>query len=282
MNVRTDLAMEEHELFRQTNTELSGVVVRERNHGSIRMTTVEILDETGAKSLRKPIGTYQTLLFAERRGQEKDDFSRSVHVLADELRQMVVGCDRILVVGLGNDAVTPDSIGPLALKSVIATNHLQGVLPGFRSVSAVQPGVLGTTGVESVQIVSAVAEHIHPDLIIVIDALASNTAEHLCRMVQLTDTGIVPGSGVGNSRAAFNKETLGFPVVALGVPTVMDGSLFADKTDRNAEADSFSDMVLTPKDIDAKVHSIGKMIGYSINLALHRGITMEDVGYFLA
>ncbi|MBQ1264584.1 MAG: GPR endopeptidase [Oscillospiraceae bacterium] len=282
MSVRTDLAMEEQELIRQANTELSGVVVREKEDGEIHITTVKILDETGAKLLHKPIGTYQTLQFAQRKGHEKSDFSKSVQTLASEIRQMVGEREKILVVGLGNDDITPDSVGPLALKSLIVTQHLHGLLPGFACVSAAQPGVLGTTGIESVQIVRAISEHVQPELIIVIDALASNTASHLCTTVQLTDTGIVPGSGVGNSRAAFNEETLGVRVVAIGVPTVMDGSIFAENAGENEEKCLYSDMVLTPKDIDAKVREVGKMVGYAIDLALHKGITVEDVAYFLA
>ena len=285
MSVRTDLAMEERDLWKRETgeqTELPGVIAREREYRGIRITTVKIIDETGAKLLHKPIGTYKTLQFAERKGRQKSDFSRTVHTLAAQLRTMIGEKQKLLVVGLGNEAVTPDSIGPLALKNLIVTNHLHGMLSGFRSVSAAEPGVLGTTGIESVEIVRAISSLIRPDLIIVIDALASNTVDHLCTTVQLTDTGIVPGSGVGNSRSAFNKDTLGAEVIAIGVPTVMDGSVFTQKSQENPCDDRLSDMVLTPKDIDAKVREIGKMIGYAINIALHKGITMEDVTYFLA
>ncbi len=270
MGIRTDLALEEREFLQQKNgtqTELAGVSVRERERRGIHVTTVKILDERGAEQLHKPIGTYLTLEIDALCRREQAAFDRTVQALAQELRAMVDGYEQVLIIGLGNEAITPDAIGPLSLKNIIVTRHLRAVLPSFRCVSAFGPGVLGTTGMESAQIVRALAQDLRPDLIVVIDALASSDKSRLCRTIQLTDTGIVPGSGVGNSRAAFNESTLGAPVIAIGVPTVMD----ADEG-----------MMITPRDIDAKVPELGKLIGYGLNLALHRGLNMEDVSYFLS
>ena len=190
----------------------------------------------------------------------------------------------MLVVGLGNAAVTPDAVGPETLKSVIVTRHLKTscatAFSGFASVSAAEPGVLGTTGVESVELVRGVVEHVKPEAIIVVDALAASCAHRLCTTVQLTDTGIVPGSGVQNARAAFNAATLGAPVVAVGVPTVIDADALLPK-DAPDEPRAISGMVVTPRDIDARVRELGRLIGYGIDLAVHRGLTLADVASFV-
>ena len=180
--------------------------------------------------------------------------------------------------GLGNDAVTPDAVGPLTLRSLIVTRHLKSArlagLEGFRDVSAVQPGVLGTTGVESVELVRGAAERVRPQMVLVVDALAAREPERVCTTVQLADSGIVPGSGVGNSRAA---------VLAIGVPTVVDAAGLADENGKTGNFHNcISGMVVTPRDIDARVREIARLIGYSIDLALHRGLTLEEIPCFLA
>ena len=262
MYARTDLAMEEQELWRRSageQTELSGVWARTNERRGIRTTVVKILDENGVRQLRKPVGTYLTL----------------------ELGALA------LVAGLGNDAVTPDAVGTLTLRSLIVTRHLKSArlagLEGFRDVSAVQPGVLGTTGVESVELVRGAAERVRPQMVLVVDALAAREPERVCTTVQLADSGIVPGYGVGNSRAAFNEQTLGVPVLAIGVPTVVDAAGLADESGKTGNFHNcISGMVVTPRDIDARVREIARLIGYSIDLALHRGLTLEEIPCFLA
>ena len=263
MFVRTDLALEEKELWQQSadeQTELSGVRAREYTRHGVKTTIVRILDAEGERQLHKPAGTYLTLELTALARHEKDAFERSVSALTEELRRLVKGCGSVLVAGLGNDAVTPDAIGPQTLRNLIVTRHLKKAgsagLDGFRCVSAVQPGVLGTTGLESVELVRGAAEHAAPDLILVVDALAARDPERVCTTVQLADTGIVPGSGVGTSRAAFSRETLGVPVIAVGVPTVVDARTFLSE--------------------------ISRVIGYSIDLALHPGLAIEDVPCVLA
>ena len=290
MYVRTDLALEEKELWQQSadeQTELSGVRAREYTRHGVKTTIVRILDAEGERQLHKPAGTYLTLELTALARHEKDAFERSVGALTEELRRLVKGCGSVLVAGLGNDAVTPDAIGPQTLRNLIVTRHLKKAggagLDGFRCVSAVQPGVLGTTGLESVELVRGAAEHAAPDLILVVDALAARDPERVCTTVQLADTGIVPGSGVGNSRAAFSRETPGVPVIAVGVPTVVDARTFLSEHDGLCNFNNcISGMVVTPRDIDARVREISRVIGYSIDLALHPGLAIEDVPCFLA
>ena len=289
MYVRTDLAMEERELWQQSaeeQTELSGVWAREYERRGVKTTVVRILNEEGESALHKPAGTYWTLELTALARRERDAFERSVGALTAELKRLTKDYASVLVAGLGNDAVTPDAIGPQTLRNLIVTRHLKKAeasgLDGFRCVSAVQPGVLGTTGLESVELVRGAAQHVEPELILVVDALAARDPARVCTTVQLADTGIVPGSGVGNSRAAFSRETLGVPVIAIGVPTVVDAQTFLSEHDELCNLNNCrSGMVVTPRDIDARVREIARVIGYSIDLALHPGLAIEDVPCFL-
>lgn len=290
MYVRTDLALEEKELWQQSadeQTELSGVRAREYTRHGVKTTIVRILDAEGERQLHKPAGTYLTLELTALARHEKDAFERSVSALTEELRRLVKGSGSILVAGLGNDAVTPDAIGPQTLRNLIVTRHLKKAggagLDGFRCVSAVQPGVLGTTGLESVELVRGAAEHAAPDLILVVDALAARDPERVCTTVQLADTGIVPGSGVGNARSALTEETLGVPVVAVGVPTVVDArTLCTDLSGAEIDLPEDTELFVTPRDIDTRVRDSARLVGYAIDLALHDALTIEDIDMFLA
>jgi spore protease len=190
--------------------------------------------------------------------------------------------------------MTPDAIGPLAADNVLVTRHLISARPrqfsGFRPVSVFHCGVLGTTGLESAEAVRGIAEEAEPDFIIAIDALASRKAERVCTTVQLSDTGIAPGSGVGNHRAALNQESLGLPVIAIGVPTVVDSVTLAldllessgvDNIDRETLCRSQQNLMVTPRDIDAQVRDLGKVIGYGINWAL-QDLEIEDINALLS
>lgn len=281
--------MEEKELWQRSagaESALPGVWARERERRGIRTTTVRILNDEGARQLHKPVGTYLTLELTALAQREKGAFERSVYALAAELRALMRPFARVLVAGLGNEAVTPDAVGPQTLRNVIVTRHLkseEGALAGFRDVSAIAPGVLGTTGVESVELIRGAAERICPDCILVVDALAACTLERVCTSVQLADTGIVPGSGVGNSRAAFDRQTLGVPVFAVGVPTVVDARTLVGGNGGLCNLHNcVSGMVITPRDIDARVRELSRLIGYSIDLALHPGLELADVPGFLA
>lgn len=272
---RTDLAAEQRELTAGAG-ELKGVRAESQQRGGFDVTTVEILDEEGARSLCKPIGKYVTLGLEPLMCRTSEAFEDAAELLAELIRGLLPADSGkgTLVAGLGNDEMTPDAVGPLAVNSVIATRHLKRGMPedfaAFTTVSAVKPGVLGATGIESAELLRSACRAADPARLIAVDALASASLERLCRTVQLTDAGIVPGSGVGNDRAAVNQMSLGLPVLAIGVPTVVDASAFSDSPDA-------AGMFVTPRDIDASVRDVAKLIGYGINLALHDGLTVADI-----
>ncbi|MGI5937106.1 MAG: GPR endopeptidase [Oscillospiraceae bacterium] len=296
--IRTDLALEAKELWRESadeTTKLSGVEAYDETRGSFKINTVKILDEEGERQLGKPRGTYVTIELDGLIRREENAFEDSANILADELKKILKleESASVLVAGLGNDAITPDAIGPETVNCVMVTRHLKQHMPlefaAFRRVSAIQSGVLGTTGIESADMISAVCERLSPDCVIAVDALASRRMDRLCRTIQIADTGIVPGSGVGNSRMALNTETLGIPVIAVGVPTVVDAATLAiDMAQRagvSLESANFGDdgtMIVTPRDIDRCVKDISKLIGYGLNLALHKGLTIPDIDMFLS
>lgn len=272
---RTDLAAEQRELTAGAG-ELKGVRAETQQRGGFDITTVEILDEEGVRSLCKPIGKYVTLGLEPLMCRTSEAFEDAAGLLAELIRGLLPADSGkgTLVAGLGNDEMTPDAVGPLAVNSVIATRHLKRGMPedfaGFTTVSAVKPGVLGATGIESAELLRSACRAADPARLIAVDALASASLERLCRTVQLTDAGIVPGSGVGNDRAAVSQKSLGLPVLAIGVPTVVDASAFSDSPDA-------AGMFVTPRDIDASVRDVAKLIGYGINLALHDGLTVADI-----
>ena len=297
---RTDLALEAKELWAESaekETKLEGVRARDSLREGYQVTTVDILDEQGASSLGKPVGSYVTVQLDALARREEDAFGRAARAIAAELNGLLKLPEEAtcLVVGLGNRAITPDAIGPGVADHTMVTRHLVEQAPehfgSFRPVAALAAGVLGTTGVESGELVKAVAEKIRPGYIIAVDALASRSMDRVCTTVQLANTGIVPGSGVGNHRAALNRETLGVPVIAVGVPTVVDaGTLAADilaeagqeGLDPEALAGAGDGLMVTPRDIDQRVADLVKVIGYGINLALQPGLTIEDVDLFLS
>jgi spore protease len=297
---RTDLALEARELWNESaeqETKLEGVKAEETTREGFPVTTVRILNEKGAEALGKPIGNYVTLELDGFFRREQDGFSRAARALAAELTALISVPEgaSALVVGLGNRAITPDAIGPKVADHTMVTRHLVEQMPehfgAFRPVSALAAGVLGTTGVESGELVRALCEKIKPACVIAVDALASRSVKRLCRTVQIADTGIIPGSGVGNHRAALNKETLGVPVIALGVPTVVDAATIAvdlleeagrGDLDPSALAGVADGLMVTPREIDSQVSDVAKVIGYGINLALHSGLTVEDVEMFLS
>lgn len=291
MAKRTDLAMEERELWQERageTTQLPGVRAREVRGRGISTTVVEILNQEGVRALRKPVGTYVTLELERGLLRDPAGFSRAAVRLGRELHRMLPSSGPVLVAGLGNSAVTPDAIGPRTLDHLVVTRHLGASFPQLRPVSAIAPGVLGTTGLESVEVVRGIVERAQPCCVVVVDALASRSLDRVCTTVQLTDTGITPGSGVGNRRAAFDKGTLGVPVLAVGVPTVVEAftlleDVLEEKGCKNQEKSIKIDksMVVTPKDIDARIGHISRLLGYGISLGLHKSLRVEDVGCFV-
>ena len=293
---RTDLALEAKELWQQSaseQTKLHGVQAGQSSREGFAVDTVRVLDRRGERALGKPVGSYVTLTLDGLARREEDAFGRAARAIAGELRSLLRDLREdapVLVVGLGNRAITPDAIGPLVHEYTMVTRHLVEQLPeqfgAFRPVASLSAGVLGTTGVESGSLIHGVCEQIKPACVIAVDALASRSLHRVCRTVQLADTGIVPGSGVGNHRKALNRETLGIPVIAVGVPTVVDGATLAMDLLGQEElprlADGVENLMVTPRDIDAQVADLSKVIGFGINLALHEGLRVEDVELFLS
>lgn len=285
---RTDLALEAAQAVADA-AGLEGVEQTERTQDGVTVTVVELQTQEAAERVGKPVGRYVTLDLGAVRRREKEGFQRACQTLAEELAKLLPeGTGTVLVAGLGNRAITPDAVGPLAHDHLLVTRHLIEQMPeifgSFRPVAAVSAGVLGTTGVESVELVRAVAEALRPDCVIAIDALAAGSMKRLCTTVQLADTGIAPGSGVGNCRKALNRENLGVPVIAVGVPTVVDVNTLArdvleeaGKGDIEPEALGQSGAFVTTRDIDERVAECAKLIGYAVNLAVQRGLTIEDV-----
>ena len=294
---RTDLALEARELWQESaekTTRLSGVKATKQRTEGYPVTRVDILDERGEQALGKPRGTYRTIDLTTFWQRRSDFFERAVRAVGSQLKELLPGEGPVLVIGLGNGAMTPDAIGPLAADSVLVTRHLIAAMPkhfsGFRPVAVFRTGVLGTTGVESAEAVRGLVEQVQPALVIAIDALASRRVGRVCTTVQLSDTGIIPGSGVGNHRAALNQETLGVPVFSIGIPTVVDAAtLAADLLEESGIMDidgdklrsSQQNLMVTPRDIDQQVRDLGKVVGYGINWAL-QDLEIEEINALLS
>ena len=281
---RTDLALEARELWQESagkTTRLTGVKAVKRKQEGYPVTRVDILDSRGEEALGKPRGSYLTVDLTTFWQRKSDFFQRAVRAVGTPLKELLPTEGPVLVVGLGNRAMTPDAVGPLTADHVLVTRHLISAMPrqfsGFRPVSVLRSGVLGTTGVESAEAVRGLASEVKPACVIAVDALASRRVGRVCAAVQLSDTGIIPGSGVGNHRHPLNAEILGVPVIAIGVPTVVDSAtLAADLLEETGVTDydeeklrtSRQNLMVTPRDIDQQVRDLGKVIGYGINWAL--------------
>lgn len=286
---RTDLALEATELLQegsQTLSDTDGVCIKEQEQDGLRCTVVEITSPQGAKALGKVMGRYVTLTVED---LSQVGLSNSVGAVAAQLRPFLEHLPQeepVLVVGLGNRFITPDAIGPEVHRNIFVTRHLRLQLPeifgGVRSVASVSAEVLGNTGIESGEVVRGVCRCIHPCCIIAVDALACRSIHRLCSTIQISNTGITPGSGVGNHRFTLNEASLGVPVIALGVPTVVDAAtLCADLTGTHTPTPHFPELMVTPRDIDQKVAQLSKLIAYGINLALQPEMTVEELELLL-
>ena len=277
---RTDLAVEAHRV-RAGAGRLEGVEVRETDRNGFRVSTVEVRSPAASEELCKPIGVYHTVTLDPVLRREEAAFSAAAELISALIGDLLPKNDRFsaLVVGLGNRAITPDAVGPQTMESVLATRHLQDqaadLFSALRPVCALSPGVLGTTGIEAARMVKAVSADLRPDVLIAVDALACSEPERLCRTIQITDTGITPGSGVGNDREALNRDSLGVPVIAVGVPTVMDIRTVSD-------SDVLEGLFVTPRDIDTTVSDFSKLTGYAIDLALQPELGIPDLDLLLS
>ncbi len=329
-NRRTDLVIEAHEIFMNSSQAREqaaehktppGVEVENAGDDDVKVTRVRITSPTGEQSIGKPMGNYITLEVPQLKDNNAEVNQKTIDTLAKELKSILnlKPDSTTLVVGLGNWNVTPDAIGPKVISNLMVTKHLLEYVPehvdeGVRPVCAISPGVMGITGIETGEIVKGVVERVKPDALIAIDALAARSMERVSTTIQIADTGIAPGGGVGNKRMELSKATLGMPVVAIGVPTVVDAAtltndamdLIIDSLIKEAPSDSsfyntlknidreekyelikqalnpfVGHLIVTPKEIDDIISRVSKVVANGLNMALHEGIGMEDMGKYL-
>ncbi len=276
MDIRTDLAIEQIE---SVSGEESGIERQERNVGQVKIIDVSIKNESAAKSIGRPIGKYSTIE-CERmlNAMLSQDIIEAVRTVLSELLSDIGGT--VLVVGIGNTEITSDALGPKTASKILATRHIIGELAdeiglkGLRSVVALSPGVLGQTGMEAKEIIEGAVSLVKPSAIIAIDALAARSVSRLGNTVQISDTGIFPGSGIGNSRTEISEKTLGVPCIAVGIPTVVDAAtLCYDLTGINSREHNL--MIVTPKEIDMLIEKASDLLGKAINMAIQPKIDSE-------
>lgn len=299
-NIRTDLALEQKERFDTDDVEISGVILEEScdEENEIRITTVKIETENGAKAMGKPVGTYITIEAPSLAVPDEELHSKVSEKIKEFIEKMLPDTDgqkKVLVVGLGNRQVTPDALGPYVVDNLFITRHIfleygKYAMENAECVSAIVPGVMGQTGMETVEVIKGVVSETKPDAVIAVDALAARSSKRLNRTIQIADTGIYPGSGVGNHRNAITKESLGVPVIALGVPTVIDAATIANDAMENflrelehtermkgyssqEKYELIKDLIhpclhgmfVTPKDIDETVKNLSYTISEGLN-----------------
>lgn len=300
--IRTDLALENREIYRSAQKiedEIPGIETEiDDNDSDILVTKVKILSDKGANALGKPIGNYITIESQMMNDEVENIDNKIIQKVSEIIKDIshLVKSDTVLVVGLGNGDVTPDALGPKVIENLQITRHLIEYAPeyvkeGTRAVSAIIPGVLGTTGIETSEIVKGIVDRINPNLVIVIDALASKNMDRISKTIQISDTGIIPGSGVGNSRFAITKDVLGVPTIVIGVPTVVGVPTIVDEAikyviDKNEDETKKEelkqtnymkeilenkkfDFMVTPKDIDDIISNLSSLVADSINMALN-------------
>lgn len=322
MGIRTDLAIEAKEIYEKENrTPIEGVETEIYTSGEIKVQKVKVTNEKGEKVIGKPIGTYVTFEIPEITYYDDEVMDD----IALELSKTLAGMFNIqdsmtaLVVGLGNWNVTPDALGPKVISKVMITRHLKQLIPnnideGIRPVCGISPGVLGITGIETGEIIRGVVDKVSPDVIICIDALASRKMDRVNRTIQIGNTGISPGSGVGNKRMEISMKTLGVPVIAIGVPTVVDAATMANDTidlvldqmikqtkmgskfydmlksiDKDEKQKLIEevldpyvgDLMVTPKDVDMVIDSLSQIIANGINIALQPALEIEEINKYI-
>lgn len=310
LNFRTDLASERRDIYRKANSlenEIDGIESeKEEINEKISVERVRITNKQGEEAIGKPIGNYITIDIKKLKIAQDEDIENFAEILSNELKKVleehIDKQGEVLVVGLGNIYVTPDALGPKVINGIEVTRHIINYLPqyvneGTRMVSAISPGVLGTTGIETVEILKGIVDNIHPKLVIVIDALASRSIERISSTIQLSDTGIIPGAGVGNKRSEISEATLGIPVIAIGIPTVVETAvlvndsldLFITKLQNEAKSNDYlnqlkekdnyeeikealmpSDynLIVTPKEIDDLIENMSEIVAMGINQSM--------------
>ena len=315
MNIRTDLAVESREMHLENNnvSTLEGTEVSEEGP----VTRVKILTPQAAQLLNKEIGNYITIDVPRETFDTQEGYEELCKVTATELKNIIhlKKEDTVLVVGLGNRNITPDSLGPAVTDGLLVSRHLLAYMPDeiderLVPLCALSPGVLGITGIETSEIIKGVTEKVRPSLIIAVDALCSRKMERINTTIQISDTGIIPGGGVGNKRHAITNETMGVPVISMGVPTVVDAGTIAsdvidlllkgmeaqaspqlykvlktvdnfDKVSLISEVLTPGEFIVTPKEIDTDIKNISSVIANGINIAVHEGIGLSDIDRYV-
>ena len=277
--IRTDLAMERREMHPQ---EIPGVRSHEITVGDARIIRIEIETEEGAQALQKPAGQYITIELPAL--NELGAFSEDVLVsIKNEISRLLPREGLILTCGLGNTQITPDALGPKTASYILATRHIAGDfaqtlgLSSLRPAAVIAPGVLGQTGIETGEILAGIVQKVGPAAVIVVDALASRRIERLGKTVQISNTGIVPGAGVGNHRQEISEAVLGVPVISIGVRTVVDAATLASDLAGRDIVSQGEPMMVTPRDIDTLIEHAARLISHSINCALHPDMPPEDL-----
>lgn len=282
MEPRTDLALEKREILGKKEPE--GVESSEFSEGGVSFTKIKIINKKGSKILGKPIGTYITAEIPQLMKNPIND-EETIEAIANQLRNLIPKNGAVLVAGLGNTDITPDAVGPKSVSMVLATRHIDKSLSEeiglgeLRSVAGFIPGVLGRTGLEAAESVKGIAASIEPSAVIVVDALAARRLSRLGTTVQISDTGIIPGSGVGNARKEITERSVGVPVISVGVPTVVDvGTLVNDLTGSKSElSEENRNMIITPREIDIVIERASELIGMAINKALQPDVSVDEM-----
>lgn len=301
MQIRTDLAMESRAQY----TQPGGVTTREIRHGNFEETRVTVETDEAAKALEKDKGVYVTFSHPQLSRAPVDDREELIRAVADAVAGMLPPAGDVLVIGLGNRYMTADALGSRVLENLLITRHMtmfpdESLRGRLRGVCAAAPGVLGVTGMETAEMVKGITEHVHPAAVIAIDALAARESSRICTTIQITDTGIRPGSGVGNHRAGLNRESLGVPVIAIGVPMVVYAAVIARDAlcmllkdvapdcGNEGELDAMvaamtrrelGDLVVTPREVDELVGRVARIIADALNLALQPRLTGEEIQF---
>lgn len=320
-SIRTDLALEACELLKANeDTELEGIVSSTKENNGTSITYVDILNEKGSKAVGKPIGKYITIEDSGLRTNDAETKERIIKEMTGALKILLEKFEskNILIAGLGNRFITPDALGPKVVSGILVTRHIKETLPKkirdkVSSVSAIAPGVMGITGIETAEVLAGIAQNAKPDLIIAVDALAARKFSRVNTVIQMTDSGISPGAGVGNKRAKINKKSMGVPVIAIGVPTVVDAAtLVNDTMDKildemkaasenkafyemldNIQTDDrytlindlltpyAENMFVTPKEVDSVIDRLAEIISTALNAALQPGLDYEDINMYV-
>lgn len=292
MYFRTDMAVERRDVYKNANKiedEINGIECEEEIIDDIKTTRVEITNEEGEKALQRKKGTYITIDIKKVNNISEEKENKIINIFSNELKKIVdkhvSKLDDVLIVGLGNLYSTPDSLGSKVVENTEITRHIKIYLPNAidkntRSISAITPGVLGTTGIETVEIVKGIVSNIKPKLVIAIDSLCSKNIERINKSIQISDTGIIPGGGVGNKQEELSIETLGIPVIAIGIPTVLDAATIVIDTlnvcnfkiEENEIIDKMKlnnfNFIVTPKEIDSLIDNMSNIVSEGINMSL--------------